>query len=283
MKKPIIIALIALVVVPAVKAANVNATSTERQGMTTLYEVREGFNNLAVGGTLTNTLTVAKGITVTAGGITATDGGLTVTAGGLTVTAGGLTVTAGNIQATAGSLITGVGVDGVGAVDMDYGSADITDHTFVTDGTGDAEIVLPANSVSPIESLYHTQTSGTKSTYGIPIVITFSPTAAETLTYTVPAGYDLVVWSAVANKETADGAHADDQIDLQNNDGSAANIFAREELTGVTDGTFFSFDGLDPTEQEIESGNTLDCVTTENGAGQCDAHIVVTGILKVAD
>jgi len=31
-----------------------------------------------------------------------------------------------------GTINTGVGIDGVGAVDLDYGSADITDHTFTT-------------------------------------------------------------------------------------------------------------------------------------------------------
>jgi len=44
-------------------------------------------------------------------------------------------------------------LDGVGAVDMDYGSADITDHTFTTDGTGTAEIVLPAGSIDGTEIL----------------------------------------------------------------------------------------------------------------------------------
>ena len=47
-------------------------------------------------------------------------------------------------------------LDAVGAVDMDYGSADITDHTFVTDGTGDAEVVLPDGSVSGTEILDNT-------------------------------------------------------------------------------------------------------------------------------
>jgi hypothetical protein len=45
------------------------------------------------------------------------------------------------------------GFDGVGAVDLDYGSADITDHTFTTDGTGTAEIVLPAGSIDGTEIL----------------------------------------------------------------------------------------------------------------------------------
>ncbi len=44
-------------------------------------------------------------------------------------------------------------LDGVGAVDMDYGSADITDHTFTTDGTGDSEIVLPNDSIGAAEVL----------------------------------------------------------------------------------------------------------------------------------
>ena len=44
-------------------------------------------------------------------------------------------------------------LDGVGAVDMDYGSVDITDHTFTTDGTGTAEIVLPAGAIDSTEIL----------------------------------------------------------------------------------------------------------------------------------
>ncbi len=50
-----------------------------------------------------------------------------------------------------GLLTTAVGLDAIGAVDMDYGSADVTDHTFITDGTGDAEIVLPDDSIGSSE------------------------------------------------------------------------------------------------------------------------------------
>lgn len=46
-----------------------------------------------------------------------------------------------------------VGIDGIGAVDLDYGSVDITDHTFVTDGTGTGEVVLPAQSIDSTEIL----------------------------------------------------------------------------------------------------------------------------------
>jgi len=50
-----------------------------------------------------------------------------------------------------GLLSVAIGIDGIGAVDIDYGSADITDHTFSTDGTGDSEIVLPDESISSTE------------------------------------------------------------------------------------------------------------------------------------
>lgn len=52
---------------------------------------------------------------------------------------------------TSGVLAVLGGLDAIGAVDMDYGSADVTDHTFTTDGTGDGEIVLPNDSIGPSE------------------------------------------------------------------------------------------------------------------------------------
>ena len=60
---------------------------------------------------------------------------------------------AGGDVETLGLHFVGTGLDGIGAVDIDYGSADITDHTFVTDGTGTAEIVLPAGSIDSTELL----------------------------------------------------------------------------------------------------------------------------------
>ncbi len=44
-------------------------------------------------------------------------------------------------------------LDTTGAADMDYGSADVTDHTFTTDSTGTAEIVLPAGAIDGTEIL----------------------------------------------------------------------------------------------------------------------------------
>lgn len=48
---------------------------------------------------------------------------------------------------SSGVVAVTAGLDAIGAADMDYGSADVTDHTFTTDSTGDAEIVLPNDSI----------------------------------------------------------------------------------------------------------------------------------------
>ena len=52
---------------------------------------------------------------------------------------------------TSGVVSVTAGLDAIGAADMDYGSADVTDHTFTTDSTGDAEIVLPNDSIGDDE------------------------------------------------------------------------------------------------------------------------------------
>ncbi len=56
-------------------------------------------------------------------------------------------------QAAGTTLFMGGLLDATGAVDMDYGSADITDHTFTTDSVGTAEIVLPAGAIDSTEIL----------------------------------------------------------------------------------------------------------------------------------
>lgn len=62
----------------------------------------------------------------------------------LTLTDCGAITSTGTITAT-------VGFDIVGAADIDYGSVDVLDHTFATDGTGDGEIVLPNDSIGDAE------------------------------------------------------------------------------------------------------------------------------------
>lgn len=67
-----------------------------------------------------------------------------------------LSVTYGIAAATgvfAGVIATGVGLDAIGAVDMDYGSGDVTDHTFLSDGTGTGEFVLKAGAIDGTEIL----------------------------------------------------------------------------------------------------------------------------------
>ena len=85
------------------------------------------------------------------GEVTSTGMASTVIADTVTVT-GWVLGTSSATTFTAGTVNIDL-LDGVGAVDMDYGSADITDHTFTTDGTGTAEIVLPAGSIDGTEIL----------------------------------------------------------------------------------------------------------------------------------
>lgn len=67
-----------------------------------------------------------------------------VTGADITLTDAGAITSTGTITAT-------VGFDMVGAVDMDMGSADVTDFTVFTDGTGDSEVVLPDDSIGDAE------------------------------------------------------------------------------------------------------------------------------------
>ena len=69
-----------------------------------------------------------------------------VTGADLTLTDAGAITSTGTITAT-------VGFDIVGAADIDYGSADVTDHTFLSDGTGTGEFVLKAGAIDGTEIL----------------------------------------------------------------------------------------------------------------------------------
>lgn len=145
--------------------------------------------------------------------------------------------------------------------------------------TGDTFVVAASNILLDATSeLYDKLLAGTKVLSGIPVVIEFRPTGAETLTYTVPTGYTLVVTDCTGWKIAAAGSGAGDDLNLQNNDGSAANIFDTEELDSVADKARITFDNLDDAENEVASTNTLDLVAAE--ASSCDSIIVVTGYLK---
>jgi hypothetical protein len=141
-----------------------------------------------------------------------------------------------------------------------------------------ANLALDATS-----DLYDAVLVGTKVVSGIPVTIVFRPDAAATLTWTVPTGYDLIVTDAIGWKTAGAGAHADDEWSLQHNDGSAANIFDKEELNTIADKARILFDNLDDAENELEATETLDLVANENAANGCDGIIVVSGYLKTAD
>lgn len=55
-----------------------------------------------------------------------------------------------------GRFFAALGYDAVGAAPIEIGSADVTAITLTTDGTGDAEVVLPAQSISSTEILNST-------------------------------------------------------------------------------------------------------------------------------
>lgn len=153
----------------------------------------------------------------------------------------------------------------------------------VTAGTATASKAVVLNTNKGVTQFYVQGVAGTKTLSGIPITIRFAVDAAETLTWTVPTGYDLIVTNAIGFKSKGAGDNAADQWDLKHNDGSAANIFDTAELTGVNDGAFVQFTGLADTEEEIEAGETLDLVAGEDNDPGCDGYVIVTGILKIAD
>jgi hypothetical protein len=110
---------------------------------------------------------------------------------------------------------------------------------------------------------------------GIPFIVSFEFTGPGTYAYTVDNGTNnLQVIKAWGYKKTAAGAHVDDQIDIKNS-GTTNNIYVTEELNGVTDGTYFEFDGLDDAEDVVSDGNALQVVAGENAANGCDALVHV--------
>jgi len=159
----------------------------------------------------------------------------------------------------------------------------------VTAGTGAASKAVVLDSSGNLAwpasgSLRIAAVAGTGTLAGIPVTIIFEPDTGETLSYTVPTGYDLRVLNCIGWKTAAAGDHADDQWDLQNNDGSAANIFDTEELNAIADKEMVQFDNLDDAEDEVEAGDTLDLVAGEDADDDgADGIVIVTGILKTAD
>jgi len=109
----------------------------------------------------------------------------------------------------------------------DPSGADEDTTVLVTAAWAEQRLAI-TGSVTVTGSVTQAATAGTKTLAGGPVTIVFLPTTGETLSWTVPTGYDLLVLDAIGWKTAAAGDHADDQWDLKNDDGSAANIFDTE-------------------------------------------------------
>lgn len=111
-------------------------------------------------------------------------------------------------------------------------------------------------------------------TVGDEIVLEFDVDAsAGAQTFTVPSkGKKLRILDAVGWKKTANGAHADDDIDIT--DGTD-NIFDTKELNGVNTGVRFTFAGLSETYRDLAAGDELTITPGENGAGQGDCLLQI--------
>src|SRR3990167_1277010 len=204
------------------------------------------------------------------GEVTSTGMASTVIADSITVT-GWVLGTSSATTLTAGTVNIDL-LDGVGAVDMDYGSADITDHTFTTDGTGTAEIVLPAGSIDGTEILNGTiALADTAITAGRSLTIATDDIAADAELFTDtkcawwenPVATDdfKSIWFAKqAATLTSIWAESDQTVTfmLQVDDGSAADVdsVAPPPAAGTAEDT--SLDG----DATMAAGDRLDMAVT---------------------
>jgi len=131
-----------------------NTVATSGDSATDFFDAGE-IVDARISDTLTSSTCTGNAATVTTnanltGEVTSVGNAATI-ADSITVT-GWVLGTSSATQITSPTLITDL-LDVTGAADMDYGSIDVLDHTFITDGTGTAEIVLPAGSIDGTEIL----------------------------------------------------------------------------------------------------------------------------------
>ncbi len=124
-----------------------------------------------------------------------------VTGADLTLTDAGAITSTGTITAT-------VGFDIVGAADIDYGSADVTDHTFLSDGTGTGEFVLKAGAIDSTEILDGTVTEIDLNVTNAPgagednYVLTYNH-AGTNMTWAVDAGAGTTAYDDIGDPDAA--------------------------------------------------------------------------------
>jgi len=147
----------------------------------------------------------------------------------------------------------------------------------------DVTVILAPGAVGEINTIATPTDANGTIEIGVPNIITFLVDAAETLEYTVPTGYDMIVVDVVGWKDHGAGAHADDDWTLKNNDGTPATI-CLAELNGIADGAkVTAWTGFVEAEREIEDANGLQLVANENAANGADGRVIVMVIFKAAD
>jgi len=271
-------------------------TTVDINGGTIDAAVIGGATAAAVTGTTITGTTITDGtVSLAAGTVTGTFADLGIVT---TVDVNGGTIDGVTIGAAAAPTVTNLG--SVTTCDINGGSIDgaaigaatpaagtfsgltVSGAGTVTTGSGVVSIAGDMQ-IAATKYILDASVAGTKTRAGTPITIVFLPTTGETLSWVVPTGYDLLVLNAVGWKTAAAGG---DAWDLQNNDGTPANIFAQEAIGGSTlaDKAMAQFDDLDDTEWEVEATKSLDLVATEDtDDGGADGIIYVYGILKAHD
>ncbi|MFI5405029.1 MAG: beta strand repeat-containing protein [Nitrososphaerales archaeon] len=157
-----------------------------------------------------------------------------------------------------GTLFTLVGVDGIGAIDLDYGSVDITDHAFITDGTGDAEVVLPDDSIGDAEIAFDEVT-------GADLTLTDATTITASGKITANASLD------VKNGATTSGVLA---IFEDSDDGTNKATFQVPALTADTVYVLPADDGDSTQVLSTNGTGTLDWVDSTAGAWVTESNVV---------
>lgn len=164
-----------------------------------------------------------------------------------------LTLTDCGAITSTGTITAAVGFDITGAVDIDYGSADVTDHTFLSDGTGTGEFVLKAGAIDGTEILDDTIDSADYAAGSID---------AEHL------AADIVDETKIADDGIDSEHYNDGSIDLVH---LAAGVYAKDlvttsPITGAADNIFVGADS------DVTIAITLakDLVTTAPVTGGTD-------------
>ncbi len=226
-------------------------------------------NATIVGGDL------AADIAVTTSGLTTLNGGITADGGVFSVadTTGNTTIqgtlTTGNIIAYGAGADQAITLDAKGAAGITLGSADVTALTVTTDGTGTAEVALPAGSIDSTEILDDTVAS------------------ADIAANTIVAGdiaADAIDGASLADTITLDAAFAMNAFDVTigedlNVNGDEIDADGTLDITGATGvGLNTPAGDIAITAADSGAGDGDITLNADSGAG----NVTVTGDFEVA-